>query len=336
MLDFLKNLTKSEEEKQQDLFSAYLDDSLSASRKRDFEALLAEDKDLRAEVELAQSIRQQMNEMPRRSVPRSFTLDPNVYGAPQKEPLVQAYPFLRAATVMTAFFFVIALGLSVYTTQGGGDMAQTAMEPAPALEAPMAESEIAMEEAPVESEPAADMVNDSTQEEVVIEEEAVEQQAAEEAEGMAAEAMPQPTMTLAPTMVPEMEMADDAAFLTEGTKTASDEEAEEAPAPQAPVGGAANEAASPTAKPTATVSTLPRPTVSETAVPRIVDPTLTSPDEVANIQDEDLSSEKTADPEEPVRVTGKPMLTSSQALLIGLGVLLFVLLAITLLARRRL
>ncbi len=109
-----------------------------------------EDADLRAEIELAKLLRQQMREMPRRSVPRSFTLDANAYGVPRKEPLVQAYPLLRAATVMTAFFFVLALGLSVFTSQGGGDMAsvaQTAMESAPAFEMPMEEAEIAMEEA---------------------------------------------------------------------------------------------------------------------------------------------------------------------------------------------
>ncbi len=344
MFDFLKNLTKSDEEKQQEAFSAYLDNTLSSSQRREFETQLAENDDLRAEVELAQSIRQQMNEMPRRSVPRSFTLDPNVYGAPQKEPLVQAYPFLRAATVMTAFFFVIALGLSVYTTQSGGSMAQTAMEPAPALEAPIAESEIAMEDTAAESEPTTDMIEETiieeevvvegeAAEEIVLEEEAAEEQVADEADGIAAGALPQPTMTLASTMMPEMEMADDAEFYLETTEAAREEEA---PLPNAPVGGAANEAAAPTPEPTATVSSLPRSTATATAVPKAVEPTLTPPDEVANTFDEELNSEKALNPQDPVSVTREPMLTGSQALLIGLGVLLLVLLAATFLARRRL
>ena len=96
MFDFLKNLTKSDEEKRQEAFSAYLDETLSPGQRREFEQLLAEDADLRAEMELAQQLRQQMREMPRRVVPRMFTLDAAVYGVPRKEPLVQAYPFLRA------------------------------------------------------------------------------------------------------------------------------------------------------------------------------------------------------------------------------------------------
>ena len=331
MFDFLKNLTKSDEEKQQEAFSAYLDDTLSPSQRRDFEAQLAEDADLRAEMELAQLVRQKMNEMPRRSVPRSFTLDANVYGAPQKEPLVQAYPFLRAATVMTAFFFVIALGLSVFTTQGGGSMAsvaQTAMEPAPAYDAPLAEAEVAMEEA-ADSERVA--------EEIVVEEEFLQEESA--AAEMPA-AAPLPTMTVPLAKSTEMGLTDEAAMEAAdlGETAAPVEEAEGEQLSSAPAGAAVSEAATPTLAPTplptATVSSLPRADATETAVPRVIEPGTTPPDEMANAADGETAVAE-AQPPEPLSQQPARSLSTSQALLIGLGLLLLILIAVTLLARRK-
>ena len=52
--------------------------------------------------------------MPQRRVPRNFTLDPSVYGAPAKEPLFQFYPVLQGATVLTAFFFIVAVALEIF------------------------------------------------------------------------------------------------------------------------------------------------------------------------------------------------------------------------------
>lgn len=155
MFDFLKNLTKSEEEKQQEAFSAYLDDLLSPSQRLDFETLLAQDAGLRAELARAQLLRQQMRQMPRRSLPRSFTLDAALYGVPKRERLGQAYPFLRVATAMAALFFVLALGLTVFTNQSGDDMAS--MASAPVMEAPLAEAEIAAFAVPPEEGAAAKM-----------------------------------------------------------------------------------------------------------------------------------------------------------------------------------
>lgn len=290
MFDFLKNFTKSDEEKRQEAFSAYLDDTLSPSHRQEFEAMLAEDADLRAEMELAQLLRQQMTEMPRRSVPRSFTLDASKYGVPKKEPLVQAYPFLRAATVMTAFFFVLALGLSVFTSQSGGNMAsvaQTAMEPAPAFDMPMEEAEIAMEAPPEET-----MAAEKIAEDFVEFEEAVAEEPAEEA---------------------SMESDDFAG-------TAPMEEAEGVPP-------------TPTLQATATVSSLPRLDATATAVPRGIEPTVL-PDEIANAVDDDgetAVTEAQPIPDFPPSQT----FSTSQLLLIGLGVLLLVLVVVTLLTRRK-
>lgn len=320
MFDFLKNFTKSEEEKRQEAFSAYLDNTLSQSQHREFEARLAEDADLRAEMELAQLLRQQMSEMPRRSVPRSFTLDASKYGVPRKEPLVQAYPFLRAATVMTAFFFVLALGLSVFTMQSGGDMAsvaQTAMEPAPAFDAPMAEAEIMADEA-AESLPAEKVAETIiTETEIVVEEAAAEEEAAE----MPAGALP---LATAPAL------AENAAEMADAAAPA--EEAESDSLREAPAGAAASDFASTlTPVPTATVSALPRLDVTETAVPRVMEPT-SIPDEIANAVD----GETAVTEAEPLSAASPSRsLSTSQMLLIGLGVLLLVLVVVTLLARRK-
>jgi hypothetical protein len=326
MLDFLKNLTKSDEEKQQELVSAYLDGTLSQSQRQAFETQLAQDADLRAEVELAQLIRQQMSEMPRRSVPRSFTLNPNIYGVPQKQPLVQAYPFLRAATVLTAFFFVFALGLSLFTTQGGGNMAsvaQTAMEPAPAMEAPMAESEIAFED-------AEDAALEEAAEEIIVESEVVE-----EAEEMAADTMPLATMP--PAITESKETAVEEAFEEEEAMAADEGVFPAEAAPNEPLDGAAAESgmgelATATLIPTATASSLPRPDATETAVSRLAEPTTLPPDELANAIETATAVEQiNADLDTAPTSRG---LSTMQWLLIGLGLLLLFLVIVTLLARR--
>jgi hypothetical protein len=247
-----------------------------------------------------------------------------VYGVPKKEPLVQAYPFLRVATVMTAFFFVLALGLNVFTSQSGGDMAsvvQTAMEPAPALEAPMPEAEnatfAATEEALVSAKVAETVI--------VVEGEVVEAVAGEEeaAAGMAAAATMLPTATATATAVP----------LTEDTAMADGAVEEGLPAASALAGVAGGESALSAPVPTATVSALPRPDATETAVSRVVEPTLSAQDEIANADD----METAVTQETPPQNLQQPRLslTNSQWLLMGLGLLLLILIVITFLARRK-
>jgi len=333
MFDFLKNLTKSEDEKRQEAFSAYLDDSLSPSQRREFEALLAEDEDLHAEMALAQSLRQQMREMPRRSVPRIFTLDANVYDAPKKEPLVQAYPILRAATVMTAFFFVLALGLSVFATQSGGNMAsvaQTAMEPAPAFDMPMEEAEIAMEEPIEESLAAEKMVGEILE----VENEFAEEEATE-AEEMPLGSVPQPSADSALPEADEQERTGEAAEEADDLANAGAviEESEGEAGGNVPSDALGVATFMPTPQPTATVSGLPRSEATQTAVPRAIEPTVVVPDEIADAVDgETAVSETTADydVEPPSR-----SLEISQIVLLGLGILLLLLVVVTLLARRK-
>jgi anti-sigma factor RsiW len=111
MFDFWRNLTKSKAEKQQELLHAYIDNALSPARRQQFEAQLAQDAELRAEVASLRQIKQMVSALPRRPVPRNFTLEPARYGRPAPQPLLQAYPALRLATAMTAVLFVLLLAL---------------------------------------------------------------------------------------------------------------------------------------------------------------------------------------------------------------------------------
>jgi hypothetical protein len=111
MFDFWRNLTKSKAEKERELLHAYVDNALSPAERVRFEARLAENADLQAEVESLRQVKQMMAAVPRRRVPRNFTLDPAKYGRPAPHPLLQAQPALRLATVLTAVIFIIVLAL---------------------------------------------------------------------------------------------------------------------------------------------------------------------------------------------------------------------------------
>jgi len=79
-MGFLRNLTKSDEERRQEVLTAYLDDNLSPKDKQQFEQLLYSDESLRRDLEQQRSIKQAMAQLPRMRAPRSFTLDPSLYG----------------------------------------------------------------------------------------------------------------------------------------------------------------------------------------------------------------------------------------------------------------
>lgn len=115
MFDFLRDLTKSAEEKRQEQLTAYIDGALSQRERQRFEALLAEDPQLQADLAQRQQIKLQLRQLPRRRVPRSFMLDPAQYGAPQRQPLRQLYPALRVTTALTAVFLIIAVAADMLT-----------------------------------------------------------------------------------------------------------------------------------------------------------------------------------------------------------------------------
>ncbi|MFO7538030.1 MAG: zf-HC2 domain-containing protein, partial [Chloroflexota bacterium] len=82
MFDFWRNLTKSKAEKERELLHAYVDDALSSAERAHFEAQLAQDPPLQGEVESLRQVKQMVATVPRRRVPRNFTLDPARYGRP--------------------------------------------------------------------------------------------------------------------------------------------------------------------------------------------------------------------------------------------------------------
>ncbi|GAB4276216.1 MAG: hypothetical protein Kow0080_26270 [Candidatus Promineifilaceae bacterium] len=114
MFEFWREWRKSAEEKQQERINAFLDDALPPAERQRFEEELATDAALQAEVARLRVLKQQLRQLPSRPVPRQFMLDPAKYGRPAPQPLFQFYPVLRAATVLTGIFLVIAIGLSMF------------------------------------------------------------------------------------------------------------------------------------------------------------------------------------------------------------------------------
>lgn len=118
MLDFRRD-RGSNEDKRQEMLNAYLDNALTPAERARFEAQLARDPRLRAEVEQLRVIKLQLRAMPRRRVPRSFALNPATYARPKAQPLLQLYPALRGATALAAFLFIFVLALGVFRGQFG-------------------------------------------------------------------------------------------------------------------------------------------------------------------------------------------------------------------------
>lgn len=304
MFDLLRNLGKSDAEKRQEALSAYLDNALSDRHRQEFERLLAADADLRRELEVQQQIRRQMQALPQRAVPRSFTLDPAVYSAPRREPLVQAYPVLRAATALTAFFFVVALALSLYTVNGAS-LDMVSMAPA-------------VQEA-ADGEAALEMDTTGQSETAVAE--TLPPAASTDSGMMAVEAAPVESETIVEEMPAAASGSSDTTMITVTPTLAP-------LATQAPV-------AMPSTKeilPTATPSELPRPELEATAVSERAATavseraaSLSSATELANTADTTPESAPT-----PTAASGWVWVA------VILAALLVVLLAVTLAARRRL
>ncbi|MCA9969875.1 MAG: hypothetical protein KC425_06650, partial [Anaerolineales bacterium] len=197
MFDFLRHITRPADEKRREQLNAYVDGALPPRQRADFEQELAGDEALRAEVAQLRAVRAQLRALPRRRVPRQFTLDPAVYGRPQREPLVRAYPALRLATAMTAFFFILTVALQLFTSSAGMPLAAGAVsqvESTRIVSEMAAEAETAELAAPFDAQPAAEVPAEvDVQMEEAAEEEAAEvfeemETAAAEDEAAAAEA----------------------------------------------------------------------------------------------------------------------------------------------------
>jgi hypothetical protein len=335
MFNFLRDLRKSEEERRQEALSAYLDDALTPAEKRRFEQLLASDEGLRARVEAQRLIKMSLSHLPRVKAPRNFTLDPALYGRPVPGTAERLYPMMRLATAVVAILFVVVLVIDL-APFGARQEATESLAESPPVAAEVME-EAADAEAPMladEAEQAPERVVEVTR--------IIETEVEVEGEEMAAEEAiaEEPAPPEAPAE--EAEMADEEAPL---------------PGPDEAMGGGAPPGetplamAVPPAADQATAATEGQATENRAAVetPRIR-PTIAT--EAPAAEDDLATSEEFAgepsSPETPVVPTPAfddglvqeaadttTRLPTSQVIAIGLGLLLVVLVAVTLLVRRQ-
>jgi anti-sigma factor RsiW len=115
MFDFLRDLRKSDKEKEQETLTAYLDSALTPTQMIQFEQRLSVDADLRRKLEQQRQIKENLRLLPKVPAPRHFTLDPAVYGRPQFQPGFNLYPALRTATVLVAVLLVFAVSFDLFT-----------------------------------------------------------------------------------------------------------------------------------------------------------------------------------------------------------------------------
>jgi hypothetical protein len=300
MFDFMRD--RGTGDRYQETMDAYLDNTLTAAERARFEAQMAADPRLRAEVEQLRVLRLQLRAMPRRRVPRSFALNPATYSRPKAQPLLQLYPVLRGATAVSAFLFIFVLALGLFNSQFGGATASQAVQVTRAVTESVAEvvEEAAMEDAaPAAVEEAAPMI---------VATETVREAPASEDAADAAAVVTEAVVTEAPAeaiaVSPEEAPAEGAAVpVPEGELTL--ESAELVPEATLPpnAGGAIESAApEPTAPAAATIEAF---------------------------------AQNAAADEEALAYEAEPAPRSLLPWQIGLGVLFLVLLVLLLLARRR-
>lgn len=135
----------------QEALSAYLDNALAPAERQRLERQLAQDVRLQAELRQMRLLKQQLAQLPRRRVPRNFTLDPAVYGRPQRQPLLQLYPALQGATALAALIFILLLGLGFFQGQFGVGQPQTATQETAEVVTETIEEEAAAETMAMES-----------------------------------------------------------------------------------------------------------------------------------------------------------------------------------------
>lgn len=322
MLDYLRNLRKPVKEKQQEALNAYLDDTLTPQQRRQVEKALAADAELRVELDQLRAIKQMMRQLPQRRARRNFTLDPALYGRPRREPLIQAYPVLRTATVLTAFIFVFVIAANIFLG-GVSNLAPGAAEPLAmvaesAAETAIEEKAVAVEEA-VENESelafATEMLPEMTAEAPAAEEAAPlleSEQAADEASAgeqeMPAEALVAPDLNDAEALI-----------MPQATPAAEDQIRQAVPAD---------------AETREEDALLATPAIGPTALASEVAQQLDAQGESAQIPTE-VEKEQASQFEAPAPAPLRPFGGLSLIILL-LGIVLAILLLLTLTARRRL
>ncbi len=326
MLDYLRNLTKSAEEKQQETMNAYLDNALTPRQRQRFEQELANDEDLQTQLQQQQILKQQLRQLPQRPVPRNFMLDPAVHGRPERQPLIQLYPALRVATVLTAFLFILAAFAGIYQAQSG-DRLTTAFSRDVA--------QMVEESGESAAEPAEVEVTRVVTE-VIVESEVVETETVSEGEVVVVEEMA------------EEEQAVEAPVAEPATTTTRDEDTPEAAAdelPSATMEGAAEIAAATpkaaaTSKPSPTAT--PKPTATESVSPRLATETANTRSEAVGQAGDEAQQERdtmlspTSQPDRVSQSTPGQSISNLGWLQIGLGVVVLLLALLTFYTRRQL
>ncbi|MGD8806334.1 MAG: zf-HC2 domain-containing protein [Chloroflexota bacterium] len=349
MFDFLRDLRKSNEEKRQEALTAYLDGALTPAERKRFERLLASDKALRASLEEQRLIKASLRRLPRMRAPRNFTLDPARYGRPAPSTPDRLYPIMRVATVVVAILFVLVLVIDLAPFAGGREasqsMADSAQPAAEVVQAPAAPEEEPVLEAEAQAVAVDEVVIEVTR--VVTDEEAMAAMAAEEPAAAEQPAAEQPAAEEATEIVDE-EAAEAEAPLAgpeqasgggglpptetplamiapataEGAAAAVEGQAVEdraiAGSPQPSEATSEAEALAATSETAQTKEAASQPTPS--LAPRVIP----SP-----------AAESTAADQGPAQVTAGAGISTIQILAIGLGLLLVLLIAATLLLRRR-
>jgi hypothetical protein len=232
---------KSEEERRDELLSAYLDGELGERERQQLEARLAQDATLRAELRALHRTVSLMQELPQATAPRNFILSESMVerqqparraapvraGSGQALGRAWAAPLLTAATAVVSLLFVVVLAGDLLLPGIGGlaseprwseqskEVPQVALEAAPTNGGVTAEREVAP--SPTMA-PAIEAPREEPEMAVEEEEEAVEGMGADEApsetgtpstptggggptEEAAALAAPTAEPTVAPTVV---------------------------------------------------------------------------------------------------------------------------------------
>jgi hypothetical protein len=299
MFDFMRDRGTGGGDKNLEALGAYLDNALTPAERERLEGQLARDGNLRAELEQLRVMKLQLRSMPRRRVPRSFALNPDLYGRPKAQPLLQLYPVLRGATALAAFLLIFTVALGIFQGQfsAGGVAA-----PAPA-EVAMFESAVEEAAAPAEESEQFALEEGATDREITPTEKAEEL--------LAAPAIEAATEAPAEESAGEGDLAVATAPPPEGTLDAA---GGRSTATSAPEGETLAQEAAPAAEPTVAVAETTSVTVAPTEA--IADTTLVVAEEA----------------ESPAATTNSSFLLPLQ---IALGILFLLLLVLWLIARRR-
>ena len=190
MFDWIRNFTKSAEERRQEMLTAYVDDELSAAERARFEQMMADDASLKAEMERQRQFKRAIQSLPRAAAPRNFILSKAAFQeAPTPQRAIQLYPVLRTATALAAVFMVIVVVAGTFSSRSFSEPIafDTAAPAAEADESVALQSQAegeaaesgafelpAEQEAEAEADVAAEIV---VEEELLAEEEMVEEAA---------------------------------------------------------------------------------------------------------------------------------------------------------------